>query len=153
MILPRLLGILNYHTQKSCVFHLTNYVRSQENTAATEPFNLSLFLFSSSRSSFRPLQLVSEKPAPFHFSVKLWLEPFLASSQQSLQLPLRTATLTWQGSAPRQQQWGTGQHLGRPPPPPPSLAPRPSPHLSRRGGGGRGQARGRRRAQASLRQA
>lgn len=152
MILPRLLGILNYHTQKSCVFHLTNYVRSQENTAATEPFNLSLFLFSSSRSSFRPLQLVSEKPAPFHFSVKLWLEPFLASSQQSLQLPLRTATLTWQGSAPRQQQWGTGQHLGRPPPTPaqpgPTAQPTPVPP-----GGGRGQARGRRRAQASLRQA
>lgn len=101
MILPRLLGIRNYHTQKSCAFHLTNYVRSQGNTAATEAFNLPLLLFSSSRSSFRPLQLVSEKPAPFHFSVKLWLELFLSPPSRVYSFP-----------CPRPPSLDRDQHLG-----------------------------------------
>lgn len=46
MFPPRFVGILSYHTQKICVFHLTYPVRHQENRAATAAFNLSLFLFS-----------------------------------------------------------------------------------------------------------
>lgn len=128
MILPRLLGILNYHTQKSCVSHFTNYVRSQENTAATEAFHLSLVLFPSSRSWFRPSQLVREKPAPFQFSAKLWLEPVLPPPAQ-LTASLAPGHTHLSGSAPRRRGAGLGA------PPTPSLAPRPSPHLSRRGGG------------------
>lgn len=112
MILPRLLGILNYHTQKSCVSHLTNYVRSQENTAATEAFNLSLFLFPSSRSWFRPSQLVREKPAPFHFSAKLWLEPVLPPSSTADSFPCaRPHSLDGISTsvAARRRTWGAPQ--------------------------------------------